>query len=55
MQSPVIVALDFETKFDAMDRVRQLGAESRFYKVGLQIYSNSLPMIPSVFKPRPSR
>lgn len=45
MQSPVIVALDFETRLDAMDLVRQLGAESRFYKVGLQLLAEEGPII----------
>ena len=45
MQSPVIVALDFETGLDAMDLVRQLGAESGFYKVGLQLLTEEGPTI----------
>lgn len=43
MQSPVIVALDFDTKLEAMELVRQLGAEASFYKVGLQLLTAEGP------------
>jgi orotidine-5'-phosphate decarboxylase len=45
MQSPVIVALDFQTKYEAMDLVRQLGRYSTFYKVGLQLLTEEGPDI----------
>lgn len=45
MQSPVIVALDFDTRLEAMELVRQLGAESGFYKVGLQLLTEEGPSI----------
>ncbi len=45
MQSPVIVALDFDTSLEAMELVRQLGAESGFYKVGLQLLTQEGPTI----------
>lgn len=45
MQSPVIVALDFDTKLEAMELVRQLGADSGFYKVGLQLLTQEGPSI----------
>lgn len=37
MHTPVIIALDFPTKAEAMALVRALGEEATFYKVGLQL------------------
>ena len=45
VQSPVIVALDFDTRLEAMELVRQLGAESTFYKVGLQLLTEEGPSV----------
>jgi orotidine-5'-phosphate decarboxylase len=44
-QSPVIVALDFDTQRQAMELVRQLGADARSYKVGLQLLTQEGPSI----------
>lgn len=43
MSSPVIVALDFETQGEAMALVDALGADADFYKVGLQLLTESGP------------
>jgi orotidine-5'-phosphate decarboxylase len=45
VQSPVIVALDVDTRLEAMELVQQLGAESGFYKVGLQLLTAEGPDI----------
>ncbi len=43
--SPVIVALDFDTRREAMELVRQLGAASGSYKVGLQLLAMEGPSV----------
>lgn len=45
MHAPVIVALDFETKQEALELVEQLGAESNTYKIGLQLLTEEGPSI----------
>lgn len=45
LQSPVIVALDFDTRQEALELVRLLGAESGFYKVGLQLLTEVGPSV----------
>lgn len=43
MRSPVIVALDFESKAEAMALVDLLGPDASFYKVGLQLLTEEGP------------
>ena len=41
MNSPLIVALDFETAVEARVLVNTLGDAARFYKVGLELYASA--------------
>ena len=43
--SPVIVALDFETRSDALALVDALGNEANFYKIGLQLLTEEGPEV----------
>jgi orotidine-5'-phosphate decarboxylase len=43
MPAPVIVALDFPTRTEAVALVHSLGAEASFYKVGLQLLTEEGP------------
>lgn len=43
MSSPVIVALDFENKAEALALVAELGVDTDFYKVGLQLLTEAGP------------
>jgi len=45
MLSPVIVALDFPTKSEAMQLVSTLGEEATSYKVGLQLLTEEGPQV----------
>ena len=45
MSSPVIVALDFETKEEALALVASLGGSSDSYRVGLQLLTEVRPDI----------
>ncbi len=45
MPSPIIVALDFETKNEALALVASLGSSADFYKVGLQLLTEVGPDI----------
>ena len=45
MSSPVIVALDFETKEEALALVASLGGSSDSYRVGLQLLTEVGPDI----------
>jgi orotidine-5'-phosphate decarboxylase len=45
MPSPVIIALDFATKDQAMELVSTLGDEATFYKVGLQLLTEEGPQV----------
>ena len=45
MPTPVIVALDFPSRSEALALVRSLGAEASFYKVGLQLLTEEGPDI----------
>lgn len=45
MSSPVIVALDFPSRSEAMALVQVLGPEALFYKVGLQLLTEEGPSI----------
>lgn len=45
MSAPVIVALDFPSRAEAMGIVRSLGDECSFYKVGLQLLTEEGPAI----------
>lgn len=45
MSTPVIIALDFPTKAEAMALVRALGEEATFYKVGLQLLTEEGPEV----------
>ena len=45
MHTPVIIALDFPTKAEAMALVRALGEEATFYKVGLQLLTEEGPEV----------
>lgn len=44
-ESPIIVALDFPTESSALQLVEQLGDTVRFYKVGLQLFTKTGPLI----------
>ena len=45
MPSPIIIALDFESKREALTLVAELGDHADFYKVGLQLLTEAGPEV----------
>ncbi len=50
-QNPIIIALDVDTRQEALDCIKRLGTRADFYKIGLQLFSREgMPLVNEVIQ-----